>query len=96
MIYLCCALCACASYIVYYFIIVDLIILLLFYFHLSFIKLLFDFCFSFNSFVRFDFHCSLFMRKIFNSDPGLYSRYFDPVPVVHEVFVKQHHLCKSN
>ncbi len=23
--------------------------------------------------------CSLFKRKRFNSDPGLYSRYFDPV-----------------
>ncbi len=42
----------------------------------SFIRLLFIFCstfVSFDSLVRFNFHCSLFMRKIFNSDPGLYS-----------------------
>jgi hypothetical protein len=57
---------------------------------LDFYLILFDFCFPFDSFA---FHCSLFMRKIFNSDPGLYSRYFDPV--VREVPV-HHHLCKSN
>jgi small-conductance mechanosensitive channel len=35
----------------------------------------------------------LFKRKRFNSDPGLYSRYFNPaVPVVQEY---HHHLCKS-
>jgi hypothetical protein len=33
------------------------------------------------------FHCSLFKRKRFNSDPGLCSRYFDPA--------YHHHLCKS-
>jgi hypothetical protein len=30
-------------------------------------------------FVRLLFPSSLFKRKRFNSDPGLYSRYFDPV-----------------
>jgi hypothetical protein len=53
------------------------------------------FCFSFI-------HCSLFKSKRFNSDPRLYSRYFDPV--VHEVPLQplyllykkyHHHLCKS-
>jgi hypothetical protein len=50
------------------------------------VRLLFVFCspivrllFSFNSFVQFNLHYSLFMRIIFYSDPGLYSRYFDPV-----------------
>jgi hypothetical protein len=41
----------------------------------SFVRLLL----SFDSFALFIIHCSLFMRKIFNSDPGLYSRYLDPV-----------------
>ncbi len=51
---------------------------------------LFIFCstfVSFDYFVRFNVHCSLFIGKIFNSDPGLYSRYFDPL--IH------HHLSKS-
>jgi hypothetical protein len=55
---------------------------------------LFDFVhFLFDSFY---FHCSLFMRKysILILD-CMYSRYFDPVPVVREVRV-HHHLCKSN
>jgi hypothetical protein len=53
------------------------------------IHLLFNFCslFSFDYFVLLNFHCSLFIGKIFNSDPGLYSRYFDPVT--------HHHLSKS-
>jgi hypothetical protein len=38
-------------------------------------------------------HCSLFIRKIFNSDPGLYSRYFDPVvrevPVTITIYASQ-------
>ncbi len=41
--------------------------------------------FSFNSFA---FHCSLFKRKKFNSDPGLYSRYFDPIQVPVQVPVQ--------
>jgi hypothetical protein len=75
----------------WYFIIVVQFISSLFDFHLSFVCLLFDFCFSFDSFA---FHCSLFVvqRKRFNSDPGLYSRYFDPV--VREVPV-HHNLCKA-
>jgi hypothetical protein len=58
-------------------------ILLLFDFYLSFVHLLFDFV----SLEALLFHCSLFIvdEKIFNSDPGLHSRYFIPVPVVHEV-----------
>ncbi len=50
---------------------------------LTLVRFLLDFCssfvrhlFLFNSWL---FHCSLFKRKILNSDPGLYSRYFDPV-----------------
>jgi hypothetical protein len=58
--------------------------------------LLFDFSFIFfSTFVSFDsFAFSLFVvqKKIFNSDPGLYSRYFDPV--VREVPLHRH-LCKS-
>ncbi len=53
---------------------------------------------TFVSFDSFAFYCSLFNRKKFNSDPGLYSRYFDPVqPVVREVLYKNaiYHLCKS-
>jgi hypothetical protein len=55
-------------------------------------------CSTFVSFDSFAFYCSLFNRKKFNSDPGLYSRYFDPVqPVVREVLYKNaiYHLCKS-
>jgi hypothetical protein len=61
-----------------------------------------DVQFSFKFFFTFVFirffcffivHCSLFKRKILNSDPRLYSRYFDPV--VREVPV-HHLLCKSN
>jgi hypothetical protein len=77
------------------------IILLLLFYYFVVVRLLFDFVhLLFNSFA---FHCSLFMRKIFNSDPGLFSRYFDPVPIVREVPVPEvrevlvhHHLCKSN
>jgi hypothetical protein len=65
--------------------------LLLFASHLSFVRL----CLTFFSFDSFAFHCSLFIvqKKIFNSDPVLHSRYFDPL--VSEVPV-HHHLCKSN
>ncbi len=47
-----------------------------------FILLLFDFH-SILLFDSFAFHCSLFIvrRKQFNSDPGLQSRYFDPLYV---------------
>jgi hypothetical protein len=37
--------------------------------------------------VRLLFHCLLFKRKRLNSDPGLYSRYFDPA--------YHHRLCKA-
>ncbi len=80
--------------------VISCIILLLLFNYFVVVRLSFDFC---SSFVRlcfpfdsFAFHCSLFKRNIFNSDPGLYSRYFDPVPVVCEVLVQHHHLCKSN
>ncbi len=62
------------------------IILLLFDFH----SLLFIFCLTFvfySILLLFIVHCFLFMRKLFNSDPGLYSRYFDPI--IH------HHISKS-
>jgi hypothetical protein len=58
-------------------------------FCLSFVRLLFSFdSFAYSLFIV---HCS--KEKRFNSDPGLYSRYFDPV--VREVPVR-HHQCKSN
>jgi hypothetical protein len=41
-------------------------------------------------FVQHLFHCSLFKRKRFNSDPGLYSRYFDPAVPVKQGY--HHHL----
>ncbi len=43
----------------------------------SFVQLLFHSIILSDS--TFIVHCSLFIGKIFNSDPGLYSRYFDPV-----------------
>ncbi len=60
-----------------------------------FLHLLFDLCFL-SILLIFIVHCSLFKEKSFNSDPGLYSRYFDPIqePVVREVPV-HHHLYKS-
>jgi hypothetical protein len=65
------------------------ILLLLFDNYLSFVRLLF----SFDSFALFIVHCSLFMRKIFISDPGLYYRYFDPfvleVPVTITIYASQ-------
>jgi hypothetical protein len=42
----------------------------------DFVHLLFGFCFHS---ILLLFHCSLLMRKVFNSHPGLYSRYSDPV-----------------
>ncbi len=71
MIYLCCAQCSFASYIVYCYCCCSII-------HSSFVHLLFNFCLV-NYFVLFNNHCSLFVGKIFNSNPGLYSRYFDPI-----------------
>jgi hypothetical protein len=59
----------------------------LFDFYSSFVHLLFDFCFH-SIILLF-----IVQRKRFNSDPGLYSRYFDSI--VREVPV-HHHLCKSN
>jgi hypothetical protein len=53
--------------------------------YLIIVQLLFEFCSSFVrllfSFDYFAFSLSLLVvqRKKFNSDPGLYSRYFDPV-----------------
>jgi hypothetical protein len=32
-------------------------------------------------------HCPLFKRKRFYSDPGLYSRYFDPIVGVHQLYL---------
>ncbi len=55
---------------------------------------LYVFCLTFV-FIGFfcSFHCSLFMRKIFNSDPGLYYSYFDPVvlevPVTITIYASQ-------
>ncbi len=70
------------------------ILLLLFNFHLSFVRLLFDFVFirffAFNCFLA---HCSLFKRKLFNSNPGLYSRYFNHTVPLYRKY--HHHLCKS-
>ncbi len=66
----------------------------------QFILLLFNFSFVFCStfvfiqfFCFFIVHCSLLKEKRLNSDPGLYSRHFNPV--VREVPV-HHHLCRSN
>ncbi len=56
------------------------------------IWLLFDLCFHLIL-LFFIVHCSLFKEKRCNSEPGLYSRHFDPI--VHEVPVHRH-LCKSN
>jgi hypothetical protein len=68
------------------------IILLLFDFHSSFVHLLFNFCFHS---ILLLFHCSLFVmnKKIFYSDPGLYSRYFDPAVPLYKNH--HHYLCKS-
>jgi hypothetical protein len=60
------------------------------------------FCSTFVLIRLFCFHCSLFKRKRFKSDPGLYSRYFDPaVPVVQEISssymqVNKHHNSECN
>jgi hypothetical protein len=81
-----------------YFVVVRLFICLLFIFCSTFV--------SFYYFVRFNVHCSLLIGKIFNSDPGLYSRCFDPVvqeiPVTITIYTSQktqyirlHHLCLS-
>ncbi len=81
------------------------IILLLSDFHLILFIFCSTFVFHLNLFVSI-FHCSLFMRKILNSDPGLYSRYFDPivceVPVIITIYASQltsyirlHRLCLS-
>jgi hypothetical protein len=59
---------------------VDLLLLFVYFcslFNFS-IQLLFDFCFHLIL-LFFIVHCPLFKRKRFYSDPGLYSRYFDPV-----------------
>ncbi len=58
----------------------------------TFVPLLFNFCF--HSILLFIVHCS--WEKIFNSDPGLYSRYFDSVVCEVPVPLQHHHLCKSN
>jgi hypothetical protein len=58
-------------------------------FRSSFVRLLF----SFDSLL---FIVSLFKRKRVNSDPGLYSRYFDPIQPLYLLYKKyHHHLCKS-
>jgi hypothetical protein len=71
----------------------DLLLLFVYFVHCStFAHSLFDFC-------LISFFCSLFIvrKEIFNSDPGLYSRYFDlAVPVVQELSslsmqVNKHH-----
>ncbi len=67
MIYLCCVKYSRASYIVHYFIIV-----------VRHLFILFNFCF--HPILLFIVHCSFIVHEeIFNSDPGLYSRYFNPV-----------------
>jgi hypothetical protein len=80
----------------------QLIVFVIYYCCSSFIIVVHLFCSLFNSnlfFVRLLFHCSLFKRKRFNSDPGLYSRYFDPIiPADQQFTVVQeyhHHICKS-
>jgi hypothetical protein len=77
-------------------VLVPVIVFVIYYCCSLFIVVVHLFCyvFDFHSFfVRLLFHCSLFKRKRFNSDPGLCSRYFDPVvPAVQEY---HHHLCKS-
>ncbi len=85
---LCMCMCSCASYIMQY---------LLLFFCFCF---LFDFSFVFCStfvFIQFLYffivHCSLFKEKSFNSDPGLYSRYFDPTVPLYKKY--RHHLCMS-
>jgi hypothetical protein len=55
-----------------------------------FIQVLFVFCFI-RFFCFFIVHCS--REKIFNSDPGLYSRYFDSAVPLYKKY--HHHLCKS-
>ncbi len=55
-----------------------------------FIKVLFVFCFIWF-FCIFIVHCS--KEKIFNSDPGLYSSYFDSAVPLYKKY--RHHLCKS-
>ncbi len=74
------------------FIIVVRFILLLFDFHLSYLRLLFDFCFH-SILLLYTVHCLLFKKKIFNSDPGLHSRYFDPAVPLYKKY--HHHRCKS-
>jgi hypothetical protein len=63
-----------------------IVVQLSFHFHSSFFQLLF----SFDS-LLFIVRCS--KEKIFNSDPGLYSRYFDPAVPLYQKY--HHHLCKS-
>jgi hypothetical protein len=71
-------------------------LLLLFNFFVV-VRLLFEFCSSFVqllfSFDSFTFLCSLFVEKRFNSDLGLYSRYFDPAVPLYKNH--HHHLRKS-
>jgi hypothetical protein len=63
-----------------------IIIVINFFVHCStFYSLCYSILFSFDSFA-FIIHCALFKREKFNSDPGLYSRYFDPAD--------KNHLCE--
>ncbi len=80
VIYLYCAYCALCQFL--YSLFINCCSLLIIVVHL--------FCSLLDShlfFVQLLFHCSLFKRKRLNSDPRLYSRYFDPA--------YHHHLCKS-
>ncbi len=64
-----------SRYVVYYLIIVIQFILLLFAYSFIFCSTFV----SFDYFVRFNFSSFSVHEKIFNSDPELYSRYFNPV-----------------
>ncbi len=90
-LFMLCIVLMCQLYHIVFIIVVRFLCLL---FEFSFI-----FCSTFVSFDSFAFYCSLFKKKRFNSDPGLYSRYFDPVvcevPAVPLYKKYHHHLCKS-
>jgi hypothetical protein len=87
-LFMLCIILVCQLYCVVFIIVVQLI-LLLFNFHSGFVRLLFDYCFPFNSFA-FIVQCSLLEKKIFNSDPGLHSRHFDSAVLFYKKY--HHHL----
>ncbi len=99
MIYLCCAYCACASYI--FIIITRYLFLCAHYLLLSFIyfvhcSTLFILLFDFISSIFLTVRCSLFQREKFNSDPELSSG----ISILHthstsSVRVDKHHTADS-